>query len=72
MTEQHFHFLVQNSLRIYFWDIFEGSNKTTFPPPKKKTEQKKKALKREWKSMSKKREKDKIFLQVVLLSTAVK
>ena len=71
MTEQHFHFLVQNSLRIYFWDIFEGSNKTT-SPPQKKNRTKKKALKREWKSMSKKQEKDKIFLQVVLLSTAVK
>ena len=54
---------------MYFWDIFEGSNKQY---PQKRPKKKKKALKREWKSMSKKQKKGKIFLQVVLLSTAVK
>ena len=41
MTEQHFHFLVQNSLRMYFWDIFEGSNKQY---PQKRPKKKKKGI----------------------------
>ena len=45
---------------------------TNNTPQKQNQKKKKKALKREWKSMSKKREEDKIFLQIVLLSTAVK